>query len=164
MGNELYTDIIAFGKKLLSLEHIDDTLEMISEEAKTLLQAERCSIFIVDKSSNMLWSKVADGIGRIAIALDAGIAGATVKTQQPQLVNDPYENAHFLPKIDEKSGFETRNILTTPIFGSRQEVIGIIQLLNKANGDFTPHDVEVLRFLANYISGTLELILLKEEL
>jgi GAF domain-containing protein len=163
MSLEIYKRIADFGKRLSGLDRIEDALPTISEEAKAIVNAERCSIFIVDLPGNMLWTKLSDGIGRIAIGLDSGIVGDTVRTKAVRLVNNPYEDAHFLPKIDAKSGFVTRNILAVPIFNSRQEVIGVIQLLNKYNGEFNDKDEGIMSFFANYVSGTLELALLMEK-
>jgi len=163
MGIETYQRIAKFGKELTQFDHIDDTLPLIAEEAKAIITAERCSIFIVDHTSNMLWTKLSDGIGRIAIGLDSGIVGLCASTEQPIIVNNPYEDDRFLSKIDEKSGFVTRNILAIPIFNSKQNVVGVIQLLNKYNGDFDESDEGIMGFFANYISGTLELALLIEE-
>jgi hypothetical protein len=42
-------------------------------------------------------------------------------------------------------------------------VIGVIQLLNKYNGDFDDKDEGIMSFFANYVSGTLELALLLEK-
>ena len=162
MGIEIYQRIAVFGKKLAQFDNIDDTLPAIAEEAKAIINAERCSIFIIDHSTNMLWTKLSDGIGRIAIDMNSGIVGVTATTEQPVIVNNPYEDERFLSKIDEKSGFITRNILTVPIFNSKQNVVGVIQLLNKYNGDFDDKDEGVMGFFANYISGTLELALLIE--
>jgi GAF domain-containing protein len=163
MSLEIYKRIADFGKRLSGLEHIEEALPTISEEAKAIVNAERCSIFIVDLPGNMLWTKLSDGIGRIAIGLDSGIVGDTVRTKAVRLVNNPYEDTHFLPKIDAKSGFITRNVLAVPIFNSRQEVIGVIQLLNKYNGEFNDKDEGIMSFFANYVSGTLELALLMEK-
>lgn len=162
MGIEIYQRIAVFGKKLAQFDNIDDTLPAIAEEAKAIINTERCSIFIIDHATNMLWTKLSDGIGRIAIDINSGIVGVTATTEQPVIVNNPYEDERFLSKIDEKSGFVTRNILTVPIFNSKQNVVGVIQLLNKYNGDFTESDEGVMGFFANYISGTLELALLIE--
>lgn len=163
MGIETYQRIAKFGKELTQFNTVDDTLPLIAEEAKAIITAERCSIFIVDHASNMLWTKLSDGIGRIAIGLDSGIVGLCASTEQPVIVNNPYEDNRFLSKIDEKSGFVTRNILAIPIFNSKQNVVGVIQLLNKYNGDFDESDEGIMGFFANYISGTLELALLIEE-
>jgi len=157
------TEIAEFGKKLMTLERVEDALGFISDEAKELLNADRCSIFIVDAEDGMLWTKVADGIGRIVISLDSGIVGDTYTKKEPQLVNNPYEDERFLPNIDKKTGYVTRNMITTPIYNSKRDIIGIIQLLNKSRGDFNEDDLADLAFLANYVSGSLELILMSEK-
>jgi len=155
-----YHQIAEFGQKLMAVSDVENSLELIAQKAKSLLSAQRCSIFIVDKDENMLWTRVSDGIGRIVISLDSGIVGDTYQKQAPQVVNRPYNDSRFLQKIDQKSGFVTENIITTPIFNSQREVIGIIQVLNKPRSDFNKEDLETLTFFANYISGSLELILL----
>lgn len=116
--------------------------------------------FIVDAQEKILWTKLSDGIGRIVIGLDAGIVGDTYKKQTAQIVNEPYEDERFLPNIDTKSGYTTRNMITVPIFNSKRDVMGIIQLLNKSRGGFTQDDMETLTFFANYVSGSLELVLM----
>jgi signal transduction protein with GAF and PtsI domain len=159
-----YNQIAEFGKKLMSLGKIENSLELISDEAKELLHADRCSIFIVDAQDKILWTKLSDGIGRIVISLDAGIVGDTYQSAKPQVVNSPYDDPRFLPNIDKKSGYITKNIITVPIFDSKREVIGVIQLLNKRRGDYDNNDLEALTFFANYVSGSLELDLINEKL
>lgn len=158
-----FAEIAKFGKELIEAQEMDNALELIAIEAKKLLKCERCSIYLIDYEAQMLWTKHSDGIGRIAISTDSGIVGHTFKTRAPQIVNNPYENPFFMPNIDKKSGFTTKNIITTLIFDSNREVIGIIQLLNKLEGEFSEEDMKVLNFFANYISGTLELALLQEK-
>ncbi len=157
-----YNQIAEFGKKLLSINDINDSLVIISQEVKKLINADRCSIFMVDAQDMMLWTKHSDGIGRIVIALDVGVVGDTYKTQEPQIVNTPYDDPRFLQGIDKKSGYVTKNMITVPIFDSSREVIGVIQLLNRSRGDFTDEDLKVLTFFSNYISGSLELILMND--
>jgi GAF domain-containing protein len=158
-----FNQIAEFGKKLMALGKIENSLELIANEAKTLLNADRCSIFIVDVEDEILWTKHSDGIGRIVITLDAGIVGDTYQSQKPQVVNNPYHDARFLPNIDKQSGYVTKNIITVPVFASNRDVIGVIQLLNKARGDYDDNDLEALTFFANYVSGSLELVLMNAE-
>lgn len=156
-------EIAKFGQELMALDDITNVLELIASEAKKLLNTERCSIFIVDKEDEILWTKLSDGIGRIVLSFDSGIVGDTYQKQEAQIVNSPYDDARFLPGIDKKSGFVTKNIITVPIFDSQREVIGIIQLLNKSRFDFDEEDLKTLTFLANYVSGSLELALMNEK-
>ena len=156
-----FDQIAEFGQKLMTLKEMDHSLELISDEAKKLVNADRCSIFIVDKEDKMLWTKLSDGIGRIVISLDSGIVGDTYMQKKPQIVNAPYDDKRFLQNIDKKSGYKTENIITVPIFDSKRDVMGIIQLLNKSRSDFDASDLEMLTFFANYVSGSLELAIIK---
>jgi len=157
-----FNEIADFGKELASLENIDNTLDLIAKEAKRLVNADRCSIFIVDYEDKILWTKHSDGMGRIVIGVDSGIVGDTYTQKEAQIVNNPYEDVRFLPGIDKKSGYTTKNIITIPIFNSTHKIMGIIQLLNKSRFDFDTKDLETLTFFANYVSGNLELVLLNE--
>lgn len=159
-----FNKIAEFGKELVTVDNIEESLELIAKEAKKFVNAERCSIFIVDESENIVWTKISDGLnGRIVISLNSGIVGDTYAKKEAQIVNNPYEDPRFLPSIDKKSGYTTRNMITVPVFDSKRKVMGIIQLLNKSRFDFDEDDLEVLTFFANYISGTLELVLLSEK-
>ncbi len=159
---KVFDKIAEFGQKLALNEDVENAVVMIADEAKMLLNAERCSIFIVDEEDGILWTKLSDGIGRIVIGLDSGIVGDTYAKKEPQIVNNPYEDERFLQNIDKKSGFVTRNIITVPIYDSKRNIMSVMQLLNKVYGDFDNKDVETLNFFANYVSGALELALLKE--
>ena len=158
-----YKKIAEFGKQLLADTSLDNAMLLIADQAKDLVNADRCSIFMYDKEADMLWTKLSDGIGRIAISTTSGIAGDTYTKAEAQVVNRPYEDARFLAGIDKKSGYETKNMITVPIFDSQRVVIGLFQLLNKEGGDFSEDDLKVLTFFANYISGTLELSFLMKE-
>ena len=159
MGNKVdsYKKIADFARQLMSDTSLDNALLLIADQAKDLITANRCSIFMYDSDADMLWTKLSDGIGRIAIAKNSGIAGDTYTKGEAQIVNEPYKDKRFLDGIDKKSGYETKNMITVPIFDSQRQVIGLFQLLNKADGDFSNEDLKVLTFFANYISGTLEL-------
>jgi len=157
-----FNEIANFGKKLTALNSMENILELISEEAKRLSNAERCSIFMVDNQDHVLWTKINNGIGRIVVGLDSGIVGDTYTKKEGQIVNDPYEDSRFLPAIDKKSGFITKNMITVPIFNSKREIMGVIQLLNKSRFDFDEKDLEILTFLANYVSGSLEIVLMSD--
>ena len=159
---KIFNEIAEFGKRLASQDNMDNTLSLIGKAAKRFSDAERCSIFIVDNDAHMLWTKLNDGIGRIVIELDSGIVGDTYMKKEGQIVNEPYKDPRFLQNIDKKSGFVTKNMLTIPIFNSKREVMGIMQLLNKPHVDFDEKDLEILTFLANYVSGNLELVLMQE--
>jgi adenylate cyclase len=77
------------------------------------------------------------------IELGAGLCGWVAKHREAALVADPYGDPRFLKAMDEKTGFKTRNLLAVPL-DDRLELAGVVELLNKRSGPFTPDD---LRFV-----------------
>ncbi|MDO9054987.1 MAG: GAF domain-containing protein [Sulfuricurvum sp.] len=157
-----YTALADFGRALLKRPTLSEGLPMISEYAKQVSGAERCSIFIYNPKIQMLWTTLADGIEKIMVHQDDGIVGSTFKEGKPILVNNPYEDARFLHTIDNKTGFVTKNIASIPIFDSNRRIIGVFQLLNKPE-DFSSEDTKFMIFFAHYISGYIELAMLYDD-
>lgn len=156
--NLTFSKLADFGHALLSHPTLVEGLPLISQYAKQVSGAERCSIFIRNPATKTLWTTLADGADTITIHENDGIAGQTVKEGKPLLINDPYNDEHFHHAIDDKTGFVTRNIASIPIFDSQRRIIGVFQLLNKPDG-FSPEDSKFMIFFAHYISTYLELAL-----
>ncbi|MDD2780916.1 GAF domain-containing protein [Sulfuricurvum sp.] len=157
-----YSALAEFGRSLLKRPTLSEGLPMISEYAKQVIKAERCSIFIYNPKIEMLWSTLADGVEKIMVHKDDGIVGHTLKEGKPILVNNPYEDDRFFHAVDNKTGFVTENLASIPIFDSNRRIIGVFQLLNKIGG-FTPEDAKFMIFFAHYISGYLELAMLFDD-
>lgn len=82
--------------------------------------------------------------------MDSGIAGSVASTGVVANIPDAYENPQFNQAIDKKSGYRTKAILCMPI-KSGDEVIGVIQLINKVKGGgvFSIEDEDIMMiFLA----------------
>lgn len=156
MKGQKYAKLAAFGRKLLNQTSLIDGLPLISEYAKEVIKADRCSIFIYDTAQHELWTTLSDGIEKIIVDSKKGIVGHTLAQKKPLIVNDPYSHEHFLADVDKSSGYVTKNIITAPIFNSKRQIIGILQLLNKEGG-FDNEDMKFMIFFAHYVSGFLEL-------
>jgi len=119
--------------------------------------------FMTEK--NKIFGRLSDGIDKITIPADKGIVGYTFKIKEPVLTNDAYSHPKFLSQVDKSTGYKTRNIITSPIFSSKREVIAVLQLLNKEE-DFDEEDKKFMTFFSHYISGFLELsdVFLREDM
>jgi HD-GYP domain-containing protein (c-di-GMP phosphodiesterase class II) len=125
------------------------------------LQAEigcdRSAVFQLDEKSGHLVSIFASGTtSTITVKIKLGIAGYVALTGTALLVAAPYSDARFDPSFDNSTGYRTRNILTVPLKTSTNEILGVIQVLNKYGGCFTNDDVELLVTIAGAIGTTLE--------
>jgi len=148
--------LATFGRELLKFNSIEQGIPLISSYAKELSGAQRCSIYIYNPKLKILWTTLSDGVEKIMLNSEEGIAGQTVMKEHPIIENDPYSNPHFNQKVDRRTGFITENIASLPIFDSSKKVIGVLQLLNKEGG-FDDDVIRLMVFFAHYISGYLEL-------
>jgi len=151
-----YHALAKFGRELLEKKTLAEGLPLISLYAKDIIKAERCSIFIYDANAQNFWTTIADGVARITIESDKGLVGQTLKEKKPIISNDPYSHPSFLDTVDKETGFRTKNVITAPIFSSKREILGVLQLLNKED-EFDNEDVKFMIFFAHYVSGFLEL-------
>ncbi|MEA2073492.1 MAG: GAF domain-containing protein [Campylobacterota bacterium] len=151
-----YQSLAKFGRELLEKKSLEDGLPLISEYAKTVIGAERCSIFILDRTEGYFWTTIADGVERIVVPSDKGLVGLTLQEKKPIVANDPYSHPAFMSDVDKATGFVTKNIITAPIFTSKREIIGILELINK-DEDYDSDDTKFMIFFAHYVSGFLEL-------
>lgn len=62
---------------------------------------------------------------------------------------DAYSDPRFNRAVDQQTGYQTRTILCMPIF-SQNQVIGVVQMVNKRNGVFTAEDEEAFEHFAVY--------------
>lgn len=150
--------LVKIGRSITAVTNIDVLLKVIAEETKIAIQADRCTVFLLDKEKNELWSKVALGMDsqEIRFPADKGLAGYVVKTGEPLNIPDAYNDDRFNPDIDKKTGYKTKTILCMPIKNNNQEIIGAFQVLNKLDGVFTKGDEDLLVAIGGSASIALE--------
>lgn len=130
----------------------------IIEKNSKILNAERSTLYMLDRETDELWSRVAQGIevAEIRIPKAIGLAGYVVETGQVLNIRDAYEDSRFNPEVDRKTGFRTRSVLSVPILNREKELIGVTQAINKRDGDFDHEDEELLKTIASEIAVALE--------
>jgi two-component system phosphate regulon sensor histidine kinase PhoR len=87
--------------------------------------------------------------------MDEGIAGWVATHGKPLLVPDVSRDPRFAQRVDKKSQFHTRDILCVPLrVGER--MLGVVQVLNRREGQFQPDEVEILEALASMAAVAIE--------
>ncbi len=150
--------LVKIGRSITAVTDINVLLKVIAEETKIAIQADRCTVFLLDKEKNELWSKVALGMDsqEIRFPADKGLAGYVVQTGEPLNIPDAYNDPRFNPEVDKKTGYVTKTILCLPIKNNNQEIIGAFQVLNKMSGVFTKGDEDLLVAIGGSASIALE--------
>ena len=127
-----------------SLEHL---LKTVAQEIKKVLDADRCTVFLLDRQRNELVSKVALGMGtqELRFPADKGLAGYAAQMGEIINIKDAYQDERFNPDIDRETGYKTKTILCMPIWNMKHEILGVFQVLNKNNdGVFSKEDEDIL--------------------
>jgi adenylate cyclase len=144
--------VAALLKAISSMEqslNLEVTLQSVMTAARNLMQADRSTLWLLDEANNELWSQVqsADGDTLINLRLpaDKGIVGHVASTAETLNILDAYRDARFDASADVKTGYRTRNILCMPVFNSSGKLMGVSQLINKLQGQFTPLDESFMR-------------------
>jgi HD-GYP domain-containing protein (c-di-GMP phosphodiesterase class II) len=156
--------ILEVAKAMTVERNLDRLLALINDEAAKVAEADRCSIFLVDREHGELWSKVAHGTQEIRIPLGTGIAGAVAVRGEVVRIADAYADPRFNKQVDAGTGYHTRSILCVPMWNTRREVVGVLQALNRRDGDFTGEDAELLVALGGQAASAVENALLNEEI
>lgn len=156
-------------KALSSSLEIDKLLETLLSVATKEVGAERGTIFLLNKEKKMLWSKTLEGDKeiRIEVPLGKGIVGHTALTGEILNIPDAYGDPRFNPEVDKKSGYKTKSLLSVPLRSYTNEIVGVIQLLNKKKGDeidkFSKEDEDFLKEVCAHTATLLEQSNIKEE-
>ncbi|KAI8925193.1 hypothetical protein BC831DRAFT_436089 [Entophlyctis helioformis] len=135
-----------------------DLLHVIMQTARELVTAERCTLFMLDREKEELWSTVAQGSGEIRIPMNKGIAGHVAMTGETLNIPDAYADSRFNREVDMRTGFRTRNILCMAMFDQHQEIIGVTQVINKLPEQmvFTKEDEMQLASFSSLAASTIE--------
>ncbi|HVO29850.1 MAG TPA: HD domain-containing phosphohydrolase [bacterium] len=157
---------MAAQKDLLSL------IRLVVEEAVRVAEADRGTVWLLDRDRQELRTYVAQGLGggakELRIPMTAGIAGFVATSGRSLKVPDAYSDPRFDRTSDQRTGYKTRNILAVPMWSVDHTVFGVLQVLNKREdvdgGRFTEDDQELLTAFGAQAAASLQSAMLYEEI
>jgi phosphoserine phosphatase len=156
--------ILEVTRKLAAPFDLDTMLSEVVDAARTILDADRGTVFLYDEENDELVVKVATELGTIRIPADKGIVGESAQNRVLINVPDCYADERFNRAIDKQTGYRTRCMLTLPLVGYEDSLIGVLQILNKKNGTFDEQDEYVATALAAQAAVVLHRVKLTEAL
>jgi PAS domain S-box-containing protein len=135
---------------------IDEIMQSMLVQMNELLNAEAISIALVDKQTNSLVYRVAEGAGSdkivgLTLPSNRGLSGWVMEHGKPAIVSDTSRDQRFHTLGDRRTGHHTRAMICAPM-QFKGEVLGTIQAINPVEGTFTRQDLQLLINLANIAS------------
>ncbi|MBI4819219.1 MAG: GAF domain-containing protein [Deltaproteobacteria bacterium] len=163
--NQKLTALLEVAKAMTAERDLDRLLNLIMRESVRTVDAERCTLFLLDRERGELWSKIAHGMAQeiIRLQIGVGIAGHVAETGEILNIADAYEDARFSRSTDVQTGYHTKTILCVPMIGTKG-VVGVVQALNHAGGPFGADDEELLMALCANAAAAIENASLYEEI
>ena len=155
------TDKADKARKAKDLKSIFDH---IMTEGKTLFNADRATLFMLDEEKHELWSQIATGTkGIIKVGEGQGIAGSCLQSGELINVENAYEDKRFNHDVDGVTGFITKSILAIPVKDETGKCIGVIQMLNKKNEhekviSFGADDEKLISMMAKHVTSFIKIV------
>jgi len=155
---ESMTRSYRLAKELSQLFDLESSIEAVLSVSmyhlNKFMGSERSSVFLFQHLNQQLtvFSSLDLGKNEIRIPKSCGVAGWVFVNRQPAVVNDAYKDSRFYQKVDDMTGFRTRNLVCTPLLDSNDNCLGTIQSLNKKSGDFTADDLDLLNLAAGMVA------------
>jgi HD-GYP domain-containing protein (c-di-GMP phosphodiesterase class II) len=158
--------IFHFVSLIASEKDLDRLLMIMADMGRDLILADRCSLWLLDRDTHQLWTKVAHGVKALTMPANAGLAGYALMKNETICIKDAYQDPRFNPEIDLITGYNTKSVLVIPIYDQNCEIMGVYQAINKLTpgGVFTLRDKHLLSLAASYSGKALDSAFLDREI
>lgn len=156
-----YLQVFEIGSREAVQALFDSVLKATTLKMIGIMQADRGTLYFVDRAAGLLRSRIATGEGDTMISIQApiaaSIAGQVVVTGQTLNIADAYQSAFFNPDFDRATGYRTGSMLCMPIIKTTGEIFAVAQLLNrKGPSPFSAADEEQFNEFADSLGVILE--------
>lgn len=154
-----------------ALSQHTDLDQLISHALRTALDvvgADAASVLLADADTKQLVfrhviGEKAESLRGTAIPWDQGIASAVYSSGKPQVTRDVARDRRHLSRVDARTGYRTRDMITLPLRPWDGKPIGVLQVLNKRRGRLGPRDLSILTIISTLMSAAIEQARLYEE-
>ena len=142
----------------LNLRPLLNKVMSLSEE---ILNNEVSAVMLLDPVKKELYWEISRGEkseffeGRQTLPVGQGIAGYVAQTGEAVLINDVDKDPRWDGSYDKTSGFRTRSMICVPV-KFHGNILGVMEVINKKQGDFTSRDLRILEVLAAQTGAAIE--------
>ncbi|MFE5319062.1 HD domain-containing phosphohydrolase [Paenibacillus sp. NPDC056579] len=165
--------IFDYASKIADERRLDQLLLLMADMGRQMVLSDRCTVWLLDKETNELYSKVAHGVPPLRLPAGAGLVGHCIAAGKPIFIDDAYHNDEFKHVLesgaiamDRQTGYRTKALMVIPFYNTDGDIMGAYQAINKltAEGQFSVKDLEQLTLVAAYAGKSLESALLSYEI
>jgi HD-GYP domain-containing protein (c-di-GMP phosphodiesterase class II) len=165
--------IFDYAAKIANERRLGHLIMLMADMGREMVVSDRCTVWLLDKQKDELYSTVAHGVPPLRLPSHAGLVGHAVTTGMPIFIDDAYENIELKDVLesgaiamDQKTGYRTKAMMVIPFRNNEGEIMGAYQAVNKLTDQqlFSEKDLEHLTLAASYAGKSLESALLSNEI
>jgi class 3 adenylate cyclase len=146
-------------KRMLDLQTQMDEIDALLVDARVSIKASADSIFIKNPYSEdilvflMAHGPAADKVAKLQISIKGSQAGKVFSSKQTSMYSENTAAQRHDGRLDKKSGYQSKNMLTKPLLRHGNEVVGVVQFLNEdADCAFTSVDEKNIEVICNKLA------------
>lgn len=173
MEKEHRQELMNSALELSSERDLSKLYEKTLRSIRRLCSAEGASLFIFDKKREQLrfrhvqnenlefeWEEFSIPVNENSIAGACAFRKKVIHLQDVKKI-PKQEKFTFNASFDQKTGYETKNLLSIPLLQTNDELVGVVQLVNSKRGQgFDEAQIELAQAFASHIAVSLETALL----
>jgi len=157
---ERYQILLEIARDLASTLNLDTLLNHIAQAASDLSDAQAASILLYDEIKQVLYFDATTNLDEplmrgLVVPVDNSIAGWIVTHRQPLIILDTQSDPRHYGNIAKYTNVTTTSILGVPLI-AKDKVIGVLEAINKLQGEFNQDDQELLVALAAQAAVAIE--------
>ena len=145
--------LIEIAQRINSSSDLHETLTIIMDAAKQMMNSEASSLLLVDEETKDIYFNIVTGqerdiLKQIRVPHGKGIAGLVASTGEGTIVNKAEQDSRIFREVDGRTKMVTRNMICVPL-EIKGHILGVLEVINKKGPqDYTNEDLELLRSFA----------------
>lgn len=158
------------GNALVTSRDLDAILHLVVRRVSEVIEADICSIMLLDKGGENLTIVAAQGLSEevkrdAVVKVGEGLSGWVAREGRPLLIHDMENDSRFRHILRRpREHYNSSSLLSVPLM-VQSNIMGVINVNNKRNGEpFTSRDEQILTVFANHAAIAIENARLYQEL
>jgi sigma-B regulation protein RsbU (phosphoserine phosphatase) len=151
--------LLEAARRFNSTLEYEELIEQVLLLVTAAVDAEASFVFRIDHDRTDIKIRfMRSGDRRMTVfyrELGQGIGGWVAQYREPVIVNDAANDPRVDRGVEKHGNIEIKSILSVPLIGKGQ-MIGVLEAINKVQGEFTEADLDVLTGLANQIAVAID--------
>lgn len=148
--------LLKIGVAITSTLENENLLQLIVEQAAELMEAESCSVALLDESSGDLVFRAAiDDIVGMRIPSGRGIMFRVLSRGIPEIVDDVSEDPDHYDELHKLTNVIAKSMLAVPLLIGEKS-IGVLTAINRNRKHFTAQDRDLFVIMAGYAAIAIE--------